>query len=84
MQTAIRKNAFYRVEQGALGMSLWNQRGGGPEKFGNHCTNLSQVKVKVTLRLTISQSWCQTQSGAHDRIFINGSVFYQSHCLQYK
>jgi hypothetical protein len=33
MQTAIRKNAFYRT----LGMSLWNQGGGSPKKFGNHC-----------------------------------------------
>jgi hypothetical protein len=36
VQTAILKNAFYRVGQGALGMGLWNQGGGGPKKFGNH------------------------------------------------
>jgi hypothetical protein len=36
VQTAVLKNALYRVEQGALEMSLWNQVGGGPEKFGNH------------------------------------------------
>jgi hypothetical protein len=28
VQTAILQNAFYRVEQGALGMSIWNQGGG--------------------------------------------------------
>jgi hypothetical protein len=36
--------------------------------------SLAQVKVKVTLRLTVSQSvsqsWCQDHSGAHDQIFI--------------
>jgi hypothetical protein len=34
----------------------------------------SQLKVKVTLRLTVSQSvsksWCRAPSGAHDQIFI--------------
>jgi ribosomal protein L30/L7E len=29
-----------------------------------------KVKIKVTLLLTVSQSWCQAQSGAHDQIFI--------------
>jgi hypothetical protein len=32
VQTAILKNAFYRVGQEALGMSLRNQGGGGPKK----------------------------------------------------
>jgi hypothetical protein len=31
-----------------------------------HCT---VVKVKVTLRLTVSQSWCRAPSGTHDQIF---------------
>jgi hypothetical protein len=34
----------------------------------------AKAKVKVTLRLTVSQSvchsWCRAQSGAHDQIFI--------------
>jgi hypothetical protein len=29
-----------------------------------------QVKVKVTLRLTVSKSWCRAPSGAHDQILI--------------
>jgi hypothetical protein len=36
VQTAILTNAFYRVGQGALGMSLWNQGGGGMKMFANH------------------------------------------------
>jgi hypothetical protein len=35
VQTAILKNNLYSVGQGALGMSVWNQVGGGPKKFGN-------------------------------------------------
>jgi hypothetical protein len=27
---------FYKVGEGALGMSLWNQGGSGLKKFGNH------------------------------------------------
>jgi hypothetical protein len=30
----------------------------------------SEVKIKVTLRLTVSKSWCRGTSGAHDQIFI--------------
>jgi hypothetical protein len=32
VQTAIVKNAFLCGGEGVLGMSLWNQGGGGPEK----------------------------------------------------
>jgi hypothetical protein len=39
-QTAVLKNAYYRVGQGTLGMRLWNQGGGGPKKFANHCSKL--------------------------------------------
>jgi hypothetical protein len=45
VQTAILKNAFYRVGQGALGMSLWNQGGGGPKTFGNHWSKSSTVAI---------------------------------------
>jgi hypothetical protein len=31
---------------------------------------LKTVKVEVTLRLTVSMSWCRAPSGAHDQIFI--------------
>jgi hypothetical protein len=36
LQSAILRNAFYMVGQGALGLSLWNQGGSGLKKFGNH------------------------------------------------
>jgi hypothetical protein len=29
---------FCRTGQGVMGMSLWNQGGGGPKKFGDHCS----------------------------------------------
>jgi hypothetical protein len=31
-----------------------------------YCFYSSSVKVKVILRLTVSQSWCRAPSGAHD------------------
>jgi hypothetical protein len=34
------------------------------------CWLIMQAKVKVTLQLTISQSWCRAPCGAHDQIFI--------------
>jgi hypothetical protein len=34
-----------------------------------------RVKVKVTLRLTVSQSWCRAPSGAHDQIVIKLLLF---------
>jgi hypothetical protein len=41
VQTAILKNAFCRVGQETLGMSLWNQGGSGPKKFRNHWSKTS-------------------------------------------
>jgi hypothetical protein len=35
-----------------------------------NCPESSQAKVKVTLRLSMSESWCRALSGAHDQIFI--------------
>jgi hypothetical protein len=29
-----------------------------------------ETRVRVTLRLTVSLSWCRAPSGAHDQIFI--------------
>jgi hypothetical protein len=39
VQTAILKNIFYSVGQGALHMGLWNQGGGGPEGLGTTVVN---------------------------------------------
>jgi hypothetical protein len=36
VQTAVLHNAFYKVTQRALGMSLWKHGGSGHETFGNH------------------------------------------------
>jgi hypothetical protein len=38
VKTAILKNAFYTVGQGAVATILRKQEGGGPKKFGKHWT----------------------------------------------
>jgi hypothetical protein len=43
VQTAILKNAFYKVGERALGMSLWNHGEGSPKKFGNHWSIWSAI-----------------------------------------
>jgi hypothetical protein len=48
VQTAVVKNAFYRVGQGALWMSLWNHGGGCPKKFRNHCIKSTDVNFGKT------------------------------------
>jgi hypothetical protein len=45
MQTAILKNAFYRVGQGALGMNLWNQWGRWPEKAWKPLVYIIETEV---------------------------------------
>jgi hypothetical protein len=37
------EECFYKVGEGALGMSLWNHGGGSPEKFGNHWSIWSAI-----------------------------------------
>jgi hypothetical protein len=39
-----------------------------------------KVKVEVTLRLTVSKSWCRAPSGAHDQIFITVWQLWSCFC----
>jgi hypothetical protein len=32
---------FFKKGRGALWVCIWNQGGGGPKKFGNHCSKLN-------------------------------------------
>jgi hypothetical protein len=45
VQTAVLKNAFYRVGQGALGMSLWMQGGSDQKKFGIRCIKEKKINL---------------------------------------
>jgi hypothetical protein len=36
---------FFEKGRGALWVCIWNQGGGGPKKFGNHCTSLYEYHV---------------------------------------
>jgi hypothetical protein len=38
------------------------------------------MKVKVTLRQTVSQSWCQAPSGAQDQIYVTGTHLQFCRC----
>lgn len=55
MQTAIPKNPFYRVGQGALETSLWKQRDGDPKKFGYHCSSVISTE-RVTFLISIREA----------------------------
>jgi hypothetical protein len=49
VQTAILKNAFYRVGQGAMGVSLWNKGGSGMKMFGNHSYRVCRAPMASTI-----------------------------------
>jgi hypothetical protein len=55
-------------------LELRNSTNPSEPESGSKSELLTLLKVKVTLRLmvgqSVSQSWCQAQSGAHDQIFI--------------
>jgi hypothetical protein len=46
------EECFLYVGQGALEMSLWNQGGGVPKKFGNHCSSVPSPE-RVTFLILI-------------------------------
>jgi hypothetical protein len=35
---------FFKKGKGALWVCVWNQGGGGPKKFGNHCTRRTVLR----------------------------------------
>jgi hypothetical protein len=64
---AVLKNAFYRVGEGALGMSLWNQGCSGPKMFGNHWSiwlaigNVIYILIHVLSKCT--HAWLCVRGG---------------------
>jgi hypothetical protein len=39
---------FFKKGRGALWVCIWNQGGGGPKKFGNHCCRASSLGTEST------------------------------------
>jgi hypothetical protein len=40
---------FFKKGRGALWVCIWNQGGGGPKKFGNHCSIPSAYTIKYVI-----------------------------------
>jgi hypothetical protein len=50
------EECFYRVGQGALRMSLWNQWGGGPKKFVNRCHKKLENQFALSVYCKVKES----------------------------